>query len=258
MSPRLVVIAAHPDDETIGAAGLLLARRSALVIHVTDGAPRDPALRAHAGRVTREAYARLRREEALAALAEAGLASRDVLSLGVVDQEAPEAIARVARELAAVLQACRPRLVVTHAVEGGHPDHDATALAARAALALLARRHHPAPAVAEMAGYHQGAHGERVIGLFLPASGVEHARVLPPAAREVKRRMLAAYASQHETLAPFGVEVERFRQPAPRRWDQRPHPGPLHYEVMGWARFERLQAAACEAAAALGLGEEAC
>ncbi|ACG72310.1 LmbE family protein [Anaeromyxobacter sp. K] len=256
MHPLLLVIAAHPDDETIGAASLLLRHRAA-VVHVTDGAPRDPALRAGGAANGREAYARLRRDEALAALAEARLRAADVIGLGVVDQEASEAIAAVARDLAALVRSLRPRLVVTHAFEGGHPDHDATALAVRSARALLARTPGGAPALAEMTSYHRGPDGAVVTGAFLPSRAAERVRWLEPAARETKRRMLAAYASQRETLAPFRADVERFRSAPPLDPARRPHPGALHYEAMGWATFDALAARARRAAASLGLEEAA-
>ena len=38
---RAMVIVAHPDDETIGAGARLGGFREALVVHVTDGAPRS-------------------------------------------------------------------------------------------------------------------------------------------------------------------------------------------------------------------------
>src|SRR5262245_42709457 len=40
-SLRLAVLAAHPDDETIGASRLLRRLSQPLVIYLTDGAPRD-------------------------------------------------------------------------------------------------------------------------------------------------------------------------------------------------------------------------
>lgn len=247
----LVVVSAHPDDETIGAAALLLRTARAAVVHATDGAPRDPRLRP-SGPGDRAAYARLRRAEALAALAEAGLAEDDVLTLGAVDQEADRAIASLARELAAVLRALRPRVVVTHSVEGGHPDHDAVAVAVRAARALLRRSGAAEPRLFEMTSYHR-RDGRLVTGAFLPGPAPVLERPLTPAQREVKRRMLDRYASQRETLSPFGVEVERFRAAGPLDLEARPHPGPLQYESLGWARFEDVRERARGALGALGL-----
>jgi LmbE family N-acetylglucosaminyl deacetylase len=251
----VVVVAAHPDDETIGAAAVLLRAARPAVVHVTDGAPRDPALRP-AGAADRAAYARLRRQEALAALAEARVLPADVVGLGSVDQEASRVIAPLARELAELLRRLAPRAVVTHALEGGHPDHDATAVATRAALALLARRG-AAPSLLEMTSYHL-RDGRLATGRFLP--GGARARVLTLDAREraTKRRMIGRYASQRAVLAPFGVARERLREARPADVRARPHAGPLHYEVLGWATFARWSAAAVAALEALGLaaGEE--
>jgi LmbE family N-acetylglucosaminyl deacetylase len=259
--PQLVVVAAHADDETIGAAGLLLARRAA-VVHVTDGAPRDATLRAAGGPATRAGYARLRREEALAALAVAGLAPADVLQLGVVDLEAAAHLRDVARAVADLLRALGPRLVVTHAVEGGHPDHDATALAVRIARAVLARTAKGAPSLAEMTGYHLAADGTLATGVFLPGGPGARRRVLAPLDRAAKDRMLEAYGSQRAVLAPFRADAERFRGAPPLAPGRRPHPGPLFYEAKGWGRFEAVDAAARDAAArdaaaALGVGDAA-
>src|SRR5438067_13833693 len=41
---RVAVLAAHPDDETIGASALLARSSSAAIIYLTDGAPRDSKL----------------------------------------------------------------------------------------------------------------------------------------------------------------------------------------------------------------------
>ena len=38
---RLLIVVAHPDDETITLGGQMWRLRDALLLHVTDGAPRD-------------------------------------------------------------------------------------------------------------------------------------------------------------------------------------------------------------------------
>lgn len=251
MRSRLVVVAAHPDDETIGAASALLAAGGAAVVHVTDGAPREPRLRPP-GHADREAYARLRRAEALEALAVAGLEPRDVIPLGAVDQEAARALAPLARELASLLRRLAPRTVLTHPLEGGHPDHDATALVARAAVALLARRGLEAPRLEEMTSYHAEG-GALVAGTFLAGSPPGSVHRLSPREREAKRRMIDGYASQREVLAPFGVEAERFRAAPALSLSAPPHARPLHYEAMGWTTWDSFRALAEEGLAALGL-----
>lgn len=251
----LLVVAAHPGDETVGAASLLLrAERGAAVVLVTDGAPRDPALRP--GHPEREAYARLRRREALEALAVAGVPPSRVVALSAEDQAAVRALAPLARELAAIVSAFSPRIVVTHAFEGGHPDHDATALATRTALVLLRRREGRAPRLVEMTGYHLDG-GRLVAGEFLAGPPAIPHR-LTPAERALKRRMLDRHASQRAALAGLGrsdADEERFRV-APPLWPwARPHAGPPHHEGQGGSTFEAFCAHALGALQALGIDE---
>jgi LmbE family N-acetylglucosaminyl deacetylase len=245
---RVVVVAAHPDDETVGAASVLLRSGRAGVVHLTDGAPRDPLLRP--GHPDRAAYARLRAAEARAALDVAGVPAP--LRLDAADQEVVRVLAPLARELAAVLSSLAPRIVVGHAYEGGHPDHDAAALATRAALALLRRREGAAPRLVEMTAYHL-AGGRLATNEFLPgAREVRHR--LSPAERTKKRAMLDRYASRREVLAPFGIEEERFRIAAPLSPWARPHPGTLLYELRGWTTFEEFRGAAIAGLRALEIG----
>ncbi|HLU67947.1 MAG TPA: PIG-L family deacetylase, partial [Kofleriaceae bacterium] len=63
--PRLLVIAAHPDDETIGAAALLTTFDRCAVVHLTDGVPRDRAFWPGRAPASAEGYAARRRAEAL-------------------------------------------------------------------------------------------------------------------------------------------------------------------------------------------------
>ncbi|HZU83040.1 MAG TPA: PIG-L family deacetylase, partial [Polyangiaceae bacterium] len=100
--PRWLVVAAHPDDETIGAAGRIVAlAATCTVVHVTDGAPSDRRFfPAGATNLSRAAYARVRRDEALRALGTAGVDAARVLCLGMRDQEASFDMAGLTARLA--------------------------------------------------------------------------------------------------------------------------------------------------------------
>jgi LmbE family N-acetylglucosaminyl deacetylase len=220
-----MIVVAHPDDETLGASALIGPPHETIVVHATDGAPRDPRWWP-AGTSDREAYADERAREAERALA---LVGADRIALGFADQEAALVLPQLARSLADHIARRAPDLIVTHAYEGGHPDHDAVALAvARArplARALIE--------VYEMALYH-GAPGVFVAGEFIDnAASVRH--VLPPAQLRRRRAMLACYASQRATLAPFfALEHERYRRAPAYDFSRPPHDGPLLYERMGF------------------------
>jgi LmbE family N-acetylglucosaminyl deacetylase len=143
----------------------------------------------------------------------------------------------IAERLAAVFAETAPDVVVTHAYEGGHPDHDATAFAVHAAVVLAAaslrrKARHP-PLVVEMTGYH-ARDGVTVRGAFLPHAEAAEAIVdLTTDERRHKRAMLEAFSSQREVLAPFvlGVAVERFRVAPHYDFASPPHRGSLHYEL---------------------------
>jgi N-acetylglucosamine malate deacetylase 2 len=236
----VLLAVAHPDDETLG-AGILLARSPDIrVIHATDGVPRDPAFVARGFSGTLEEYAAVRQRELAAALALAGIGPERLHCLGARDQEVVFEIPRLIHELASAFREMSPGAVLTHAYEGGHPDHDAVTLAVHAAADLLRDEGTEPPEIWEMALYHAepGENPERrmIAGEFLPGSAREEIRiVLSEEERELKRRMIGCFETQSETLRAFlPPRDERFR-PAPRYdFTKPPHQGRLQYELWGF------------------------
>jgi N-acetylglucosamine malate deacetylase 2 len=232
ISPRVAVLAAHPDDETIGASVLLSRSNDPLVIYLTDGAPRDTQLWSPNFNGSREEYAALRRNEAQRALGHAGAKEEQIHWLGAVDQDAVFHSTELARKLAVLLEQRCPDLLITHPYEGGHPDHDAAALIARHALAQLNPEH--APVLLEMASYHARL-GQCVMGEFLGSTAIDEiCFCLPEQDQQRKRRMFDSYSSQRLVLSAFDTAQERWRKAPDYDFTRPPHQGKLWYECMGW------------------------
>ena len=250
---RVVVVAAHPDDETIGLGAQLRRLDDALLVHVTDGAPRDGHDATAYGFATLADYEAARRRELAAALTKGGADHLRTLSLGIVDQEAMHHLPSLARQLRERFLQERPQAVVTHAYEGGHPDHDAAAFAVHAACRLIAEP----PAILEMALYHR-REGRLVSGEFLPSTAQEPRTVIELNEEEIERkqRMIDCFTTQRWLLMQLDCAVERLRIPPGYNFRTAPHPGELHYETLGWGitgpDWRRKAAAAL---AELGLAE---
>lgn len=207
----IAVIVAHPDDETIGIGGQLHRFPDAVIVHVTDGAPRDEADARAAGFADWRSYAAARRTEMLAAVTSANASGVRLLSLALPDKQVAYHLADIARRLAEILRSHDVEVVFTHPYEGGHIDHDATAFAVHSAAELIARERGRAPDVVEMASYHwRGA--EMVPQRFAPIPDVPYVEVhLDREAHRQKQRMLDAFLSQAPVLARFRSSSERFR-----------------------------------------------
>ncbi len=218
----VAIVAAHPDDETIGAGASLRLFRNLVLVHVTDGAPRRGSDALAAGFADGRAYAAARRRELHAAL-DAADASPVLIELGAADQGASLLMPALAEALAALWRRHGTQVAITHPYEGGHPDHDATAFAV----------HATGIAAVEMASYHAGPDGIET-GTFLPNGAPPLVVALDAAEQARKRAMLDCFATQRATLAPFGCAHEAFRPAPAYAFDHPPHDGLLHYERYDW------------------------
>ena len=219
---KTFILVAHPDDEAIGCGALLQRMDDPWVVFATDGAPKDPYFWKRSG--SRAAYAEMRHAEALAALAEASVTRSTFLD--IQDQNLHRHLQRALDELRSLIVAVQPQALLTHAYEGGHPDHDACAF-----LGEIIRRTSNVE-VWEMPLYHR-ANGIHTLQTFIAG---QPELVIAPTREELerKRRMTARYESQGLTTSAFDLEREVFRRQATYDFTQPPHHGTLNYEAWKW------------------------
>lgn len=131
---RLVVVAPHPDDETLGfgatVAQLVASGIDVQVVSVSDGGAALP----HASLTGRVALAATRRAELSSALCVLGV--RSTLSLGLPDGRLAEHERRLTGLLIEILDDTAPATWCAATWRGdGHPDHEAVGRAAATACA---------------------------------------------------------------------------------------------------------------------------
>ncbi|WP_193613748.1 PIG-L family deacetylase [Nocardioides lijunqiniae] len=188
---RVVVLAAHPDDESLGAGGLMATAAAqglevALVL-CTLGEASHPDSATH----TPERLAALRHGEAVAALAElAPVATPRVL--GLPDGGVAAAEDALATRLVEVVGDGRDTLLVAPWRRDGHPDHDAAGRAAATAAARTGATLWEYPVWA----WHWGRPDDA------PWSHL-HRLELSAAALGAKQRAMAAHVSQ---VAPLSAQ----------------------------------------------------
>jgi N-acetylglucosamine malate deacetylase 2 len=205
---RALVFAAHPDDETIACGGLLQRAEASLVVFAVDGAPPHYGFEKQFGSL--QEYSEARFVEA--SRAQSFVPNCDMRRLARHDgswfldqhlfQELPQAFA----SLLPIAQEFSPDLLVSHAFEGGHIDHDAChVLAKRTARALNLQNW-------EFPLYWRSEDGRDVFQQFRDDSEADFLLQLSQEESRVKRRMLAEYRSQKSLTSVFRVDAERFRR----------------------------------------------
>lgn len=202
---RPLLLAPHPDDESIACGGTLThyvrAGAAVSVVFLTDGRLGDPQLRrlprASPERTQREdALVALRRREAEAALAVLGIT--DFSFLAARDGELGEAVDEVGARLAGILERVRPDVVLLPFLTDRHADH----FAANRCLMNAAERLGP--------GWIDGV---ECLGYEVWSPIYANLSVDISACMESKRRAVACHASQlrHEDYLA-GIEgLNRYR-----------------------------------------------
>lgn len=128
----VLVLAAHPDDEVIGAGAMLAwharAGHAVTVVHATDGAKGDPGALANDIRA-------VRRAEGKEALRRLGL--QEPLHWDLPDGELPEHVGTLTQRVAMVIAQVQPKTLYSFWFGEAHRDHRAVAAATAGAAAAL-------------------------------------------------------------------------------------------------------------------------
>jgi len=227
-STRLLVVAPHPDDETI-ATGLLIqqvlqAGGSVRILLLTDGdnnpwPQRWLERRFRIGSNDRKRWGARRRIEMSSALQTLGVQPGTIQSLGWPDMGMTEMVLRsdgsAVKELAQAMAAIKPNLLAFPALEDAHPDHGATHVLVRLALAEQAEL--PALLTYLVHGYSRQA----------PLLMIEGT----PDQLAAKQRALAAHVSQ---MALSGTRLRRLSGGSERYFPVAIPVPLLPWQVAGW------------------------
>jgi len=205
----VALVVAHPDDEVIGVGAQLERWRGLVCVHVTDGA-------------------------SCAALEQVGIGLDQIRTLGFADQRLVFALSDLDRAITDVLAEIRPAVVITHAFEGGHPDHDTLALVLASVIGRWRGRSPHVPLLVEFAGYWQNESGALTTNRFAPpATGGERQLRMSTLSRRQKNDLLERVRPGQRPMHAFDTREEWIR-PAPTYDFRRPpNAGRVWYDQFG-------------------------
>lgn len=208
---------AHYDDESSLIGAHIPQMPLSSIIHTTDSAPTDPRFWAEK-HASAEDYSAHRHHEVTKALDIAGHVGPRSTS-HVSDQTAAFNMAEITRGLVEEFRSKKIQIAITHSYEGGHPDHDATAFAVHAAVALL-RKEGQNISIVEAPSYrlknpddHDFGVGEIDVNQRFESHPATTPVVfhLTPEQIALKRALFEAHSSQAHVMAEMSTDIEQLR-----------------------------------------------
>lgn len=207
---RALVVAPHPDDEVIGAAGLIGALRTrgceVRVIVVSDGAASHPGSRSW----PKARLVAARRRESLCALRRLSITSSKVRFLGLPDGALTVHGKECRRKLRQALVQMEADVIVAPALSDAHPDHQEVA-------AALAVRRGRARRLSYQVWPPRHRRGARTLTLVAPGGAARKRSLI-----RVHRTQLgvitddpSGFAIAPHELALFARPIECFREERP-------------------------------------------
>ena len=231
---KVLVAAAHPDDEVAGAGAMYRYIERALFMHVTDGAPRDMLDAMAHGFRSAEEYSEARRKELMRSLSVVGIKPEDCFQAWVPDQLSSFNLVKIALRLVELIKEIEPESILVLPYDGGHPDHDSVCFSVHAAAALLRREGVLPPPMIEYPLYHE-RNGRLSVMEFIPKEGFDDITViLTEEQKRLKAQMMDSFTTQAGLLKRFPLDFERFRAAPAYDFTAPPHDGGLHYERFNW------------------------
>ncbi|MGH9153106.1 MAG: PIG-L deacetylase family protein [Acidimicrobiales bacterium] len=134
-----VVVAPHPDDETLG-CGATIARKRAAGTDVTVVIVTDGRLSHHSSALSPDDLAAVRAEEARAACSRLGVDASRLHLLGFEEGTLAARHEEVTRRVSEILDDAAPSEVFTTCASDWHRDHQAVSAATRTAVGAAGRR----------------------------------------------------------------------------------------------------------------------
>jgi LmbE family N-acetylglucosaminyl deacetylase len=204
---RPLIFVAHPDDETIACAGLLQRMTASLVVFATDGAPPHYGFKHKFG--TLEKYSTVRFQEAARALGHVPSCSFQRLTKPdgsyFVDQHLFHDLDWALGSMCRIARSFSPDVVLCHAYEGGHIDHDTCSFIAMHCAAALSLRRFEFPL------YWEDENGKSIVQQFRDGGTVSVEWSLTAGEIACKEKMLGEYKSQAGLASAFPLSTERIR-----------------------------------------------